>query len=135
MKSLAKITLARPPDRPANTSAKHNLLGHFEFSLMRAIELLGADAYGAKIGRFLSEKLGRDVTAPQVYMTLERLAKRGLVSSETTDPVSARGGRARRRFIIEADGMRALRCTMAALTAVPTSQDSERLHDRKEYPS
>ena len=48
--------------------------------LQAAIEYLGTDAYGAQIGRYLSEKLRRDVTAPQVYMTLERLAKRGLLS-------------------------------------------------------
>jgi DNA-binding PadR family transcriptional regulator len=86
---------------------------------MRAVEILGTDAYGAQIGRYLSDKLHRDVTAPQVYMTLERLAKRGLVRSENTNPVSARGGRSRKRFIIEADGARALRETTAVLNAIP----------------
>jgi PadR family transcriptional regulator PadR len=97
-------------------------LGPFEFSLLGAIEILGTDAYGAQLGRYLSEKLHRDVTAPQVYMTLERLAKRGLVRSENTDPVSARGGRSRKRFIIEASGARALKLTAAAFNAIPTSQ-------------
>ena len=99
------------------------VLGRFEYSLLRAIEILGSDAYGAQIGRYLSEKLDRDVTAPQVYMTLERLARRGLVRSETTDPVHARGGRSRRRFIIEADGTRALKHTTAVLNAIPSSDE------------
>jgi DNA-binding PadR family transcriptional regulator len=90
---------------------------------LRAIEILGTDAYGAQIGRYLSDKLNRDVTAPQVYMTLERLAKRGFVRSENTDPVSARGGRSRKRFIIQSDGARALRDTTAVLNAIPTSND------------
>jgi PadR family transcriptional regulator, regulatory protein PadR len=103
--------------------APTDLLGRFEYSLLRAIEILGTDAYGAQLGRYLSEKLSRDVTAPQVYMTLERLAKRGLVRSENTDPVPARGGRSRKRFMIEAGGVRALRHTAAALNAIPASED------------
>jgi PadR family transcriptional regulator PadR len=105
-----------PPDRQAKAAPA---LGRFEYSLLRAIEILGMDAYGAELGRYLSEKLHRDVTAPQVYMTLERLAKRGFVRSENTDPVHARGGRSRRRFMIEADGARALRYTTAVLNAIP----------------
>ena len=112
---------------------KPNLLGRFEYSLLRAVEFLGTDAYGAKLGRYLSEQLRRDVTAPQVYMTLERLTKRGLVRSETTDPVSARGGRSRRRFIIEADGARALRHTTAVFNAIP-SQPREYKNDEKAPP-
>jgi PadR family transcriptional regulator, regulatory protein PadR len=102
-------------------SGKPVLLGRFEYALLGAVQILGADAYGAQIGRYLSEKLGRDVTAPQVYMTLERLAKRGFVRSENTNSVPARGGRSRKRFMLEADGLRALRDTSAAFNAVPTS--------------
>ncbi len=99
------------------------VLGRFEFSLLRAIKLLGSDAYGAQIGRYLSKQLRRDVTAPQVYMTLERLARRGFVRSESTDPVHARGGRSRRRFAIEADGERALEHTTAVLNAIPNPSE------------
>jgi DNA-binding PadR family transcriptional regulator len=124
------------PARQAHAPPKSlNLLGRFEYSLLRAVEILGTDAYGAQIGRYLSEKLRRDVTAPQVYMTLERLAKRGLVRSESTNPVSARGGRSRRRFIIEADGVRALRHTTAVLNAVPASQYGEGQNDQADHRS
>jgi PadR family transcriptional regulator PadR len=121
----------QPPIGPTPTTGgtQQILLGRFEYSLLRAVEILGTDAYGAQLGRYLSEKLRRDVTAPQVYMTLERLAKRGFVRSENTDPVSARGGRSRRRFIIEADGARALRHTAAVLNAIPASQNSEGRND------
>jgi DNA-binding PadR family transcriptional regulator len=115
----------------SHASPKAHLLGRFEYSLLRAIEILGTEAYGAQIGRFLSEKLGRDVTAPQVYITLERMAKRRLVRSENTDPVSARGGRSRKRFIIEADGARALRETAAVLNAIPTSHEVQNAKQAK----
>jgi PadR family transcriptional regulator, regulatory protein PadR len=119
----------RPPppnkkkDKQKLVLAAAVILGRFEYSLLQAVEILGTDAYGAQIGRYLSDKLHRDVTAPQVYMTLERLAKRGLVRSETTEPVHARGGRSRRRFLIEADGARALRHTTAVLHAIPNSNE------------
>jgi PadR family transcriptional regulator, regulatory protein PadR len=102
---------------------KFNPLGRFEYSLLRAIQSLKSDAYGAKIGRYLSEALNRDVTAPQVYMTLERLSKRGLVRSENTEPVPERGGRSRRRFILEAEGVRALVSTAAAFDAISAFQE------------
>jgi PadR family transcriptional regulator, regulatory protein PadR len=118
MSRMMRESLARAsPPQPS-------LLGRFEYSLLRAIEILGPDAYGAEIGRHLSKSLKRDVTAPQVYMTLERLAKRGLVRSENTDPVPARGGRSRKRFIIEADGVRALRHTSAAFQAIASSAEA-----------
>jgi PadR family transcriptional regulator, regulatory protein PadR len=98
------------------------VLGIFEYALLESVKTLGPDAYGAEIGRFLSDKLGRDVTAPQVYITLERLKKQGFVSFENTAPVSAKGGRSRKRFVIEADGERALRETTAAFA----SSSSER---------
>jgi PadR family transcriptional regulator, regulatory protein PadR len=89
------------------------VLGAFEYAVLRAIVVLGDQAYGAEIGRHLSRELGRDVTAPQVYMTLSRLTKRGFVSFVDTDPVPERGGRSRKRFNIEAGGVRALRKTSA----------------------
>src|SRR5216684_5113229 len=119
LNNLTNLMIGRaPPDRQA-VAAAPILLGRFEYSLLRAVKILGTEAYGAQIGRYLSEKLRRDVTAPQVYMTLERLAKRGFVRSESTDPVHARGGRSRRRFAIEADGERALEHTTAVLNAIP----------------
>jgi PadR family transcriptional regulator PadR len=130
MSMKTKLSTA-PPDRQAVAAPT---LGRFEYSLLRAVEILGMDAYGAELGRYLSEKLHRDVTAPQVYMTLERLAKRGFVRSENTDPVHARGGRSRRRFMIEAGGARALKYTTAVLNAISNSNE-ERNDEQVGYPA
>jgi PadR family transcriptional regulator PadR len=100
------------------------VLGTFEYGLLLSIKALGINAYGAEIGRFLSRKLEREVTAPQVYMTLERLKKQGFVKFENTDPLPAKGGRSRKRFMIEADGERALRETSAAF-AISSSRKNE----------
>lgn len=95
----------------------NELLGSFEFNVLNSIRTLGNTAYGAEIGRHLSGQLRRTVTAPQVYMTLSRLKKRGFVSSEETIPVPQRGGRSRIRFKLEAGGVRALVETSAAYAA------------------
>jgi PadR family transcriptional regulator PadR len=119
---MNKSPSTAPPDRQVEAPI---LLGRFENSLLRAIKILGMDAYGAELGRFLSNELHREVTAPQVYMTLERLAKRGLVRFENTDPVHARGGRSRKRFIIEATGARALNYTAASVNAIANPEEVE----------
>ena len=111
-----------PDEQPAR---KKELLGRFEYSVLRAVEALGTDAYGARIGVHLTDELGRAVTAPQVYMTLERLAKLHFVSSEDTKPLPQQGGRKRRRFFIEAEGARAMARTKAAFSGSPSSQPED----------
>ena len=107
-------------------AARKKQLGHFEYSVLQAVEALGKDAYGARIGVYLTEKLGRDVTAPQVYMTLERLAKQNLVSSEETDPLPQQGGRRRRRIIVGTEGAWAMARTQAAFSGQPSPTSKER---------
>jgi PadR family transcriptional regulator PadR len=118
----AGLADASPSPKPR---AKKQLLGRFEYSVLRAIESLGEDAYGARIGVYLSDQLKKPVTAPQVYMTLERLAKQGFVRSEATNPLPQQGGRSRRRFIIEAEGARAMERTQAAFSGSPSSQQED----------
>jgi PadR family transcriptional regulator PadR len=129
--ALAMASSSPPAGGLADTSAspkgrtKNRLLGRFEYSVLRAIESLGDDAYGARIGVYLSDQLKKPVTAPQVYMTLERLAKQGFVRSEATNPLPQQGGRSRRRFMIEAEGARAMARTQAAFSGSPSSQQED----------
>jgi DNA-binding PadR family transcriptional regulator len=50
-----------------------------------------------------------------VYATLDRLESKGLVRSRIGDPSAARGGRAKRCFIITGAGARALERSQQAL--------------------
>lgn len=113
--------------------SSRDLLGSFEYRVVRSIEKLKQEAYGAEIGRYLSRELGRDVTAPQVYMTLSRLVKRGFVSFEDTNPVPERGGRSRKRFKLEAGGVRALQRTTAVFAA--SSREVENYDNGEECPA
>ena len=63
---------------------------------------------------------GRDTrgalcTRGAVYVALERLQAKGLVSSNFGDPSAERGGRAKRFYTVEAAGGAALRASRDAL--------------------
>ena len=89
--------------------AKSDSLGQFEQLVMTAILTLGDDAYGVSIQAKV-EELARpkSVSLGAVYVTLDRLEDKGMVSSWLSDPTPERGGRAKRCYRLEALGERAL---------------------------
>jgi PadR family transcriptional regulator PadR len=76
--------------------------------VMFALIALEDEAYGANIRREIEERTGRTVSAGSVYTILDRLERRGLVSSEIGAPTAARGGRRRKNYRIETAGARLL---------------------------
>ena len=90
-----------------------NALGEFEQAVLLAVLRLGLNgAYGVPIRRDLSERLGRAVSVGAVYTALDRLERKGFVSSWTGGATAERGGRAKRFYRIEAPGQRALDAAM-----------------------
>jgi PadR family transcriptional regulator PadR len=83
-------------------------LGRFEELVLLALVRLRENAYGVPIRREIAEQTGRDVSFGAVYTTLERLERKGYVSSRVGEPTPERGGRAKRYFRIETPGVRAL---------------------------
>jgi PadR family transcriptional regulator PadR len=96
--------------------ANPDSLGQFEQLVLTAILTLREDAYGvtihAKVGEFARPK---PVSLGAVYVTLDRLEDKGMVSSWLSDPTPERGGRAKRCYRLEALGERALQ--ESAITA------------------
>jgi PadR family transcriptional regulator PadR len=90
-------------------------LGPVELMALLAILALEDDAYGVPIARAITEATGRDVLLGSVYLTLERLEKKGLVTSRLGEPTSERGGRAKRYFRVTAKGVQEVRGTQRAL--------------------
>ncbi len=88
--------------------AKGDNLGEFEQIALLALIRLRANAYGASIRQEIAERTGRDVSVGAVYTTLERLERKGFVSSARGEPTPERGGRAKRYYKIEAPGEHAL---------------------------
>jgi PadR family transcriptional regulator, regulatory protein PadR len=86
-----------------------DLLGVFEQLILIALLHLKESAYGVTVRREVEERTGRSVSIGAVYATLERLEKKGYVSSFQGEPTPERGGRAKRYFRIERIGTVALR--------------------------
>ncbi len=89
--------------------AKPDTLGQFEQLVLTAILTLYDDAYGVTIHAKV-EQLShpKQVSLGAVYVTLDRLEEKGLVTSWLSEPTPERGGRAKRCYRLEAVGERAL---------------------------
>jgi PadR family transcriptional regulator PadR len=94
---------------------KPSYLGEFELLVMLTVIRLGEGAYGVPISREIEQQTGRDVAFGTVYATLERLQKKGFVSSSLGDATPERGGRAKRYFRVTASGLRTVRETRRGL--------------------
>lgn len=97
--------------------SKHSL-GEFEKLVMLAVLHLGDEAYGAAIIQELEERTGRTVSAGAVYVALRRLEKKVLVSSHLGKPSPKRGGRPKRFFSVNPEGVEALRRAQEDWTAM-----------------
>jgi len=79
---------------------------------------LGENAYGVPIARGIEDAIGREVAIGSVYAALERLERKGFVTSSVGDPTPERGGRAKRYFYITKAGALRVRRTKKALIAL-----------------
>ena len=93
-------------------------LGGFELLVLLALIRLRDDAYGVPISEAIEESSGREVSLGSVYITLDRLERKGLVSSRLGESTAERGGRAKTYFRITAKGLREVRQMQRTLTAL-----------------
>jgi PadR family transcriptional regulator, regulatory protein PadR len=98
--------------------AKREFLGGFELLVLLALIGLGDEAYGVPISEAIETSSGRDVSLGSVYITLERLGRKGLVSSRLGEPTAERGGRAKTYFKVTAKGLREVRQAQRTLTTL-----------------
>jgi PadR family transcriptional regulator len=104
--------------------AKGEHLGEFEHLVMLAIVRLGEEAYGVPIRLDIEQRTGRMLTVGALYRTLDRLEDKGYVTSAFSDPTPERGGRSKRYFKVKPLGLRSLRASRDALTAMWEGLDS-----------
>jgi PadR family transcriptional regulator PadR len=93
-------------------------IGELEHIVLLAVLRLGEDAYGVPIRLEIERRTGRSLTVGALYRTLDRLETKGYVTSWFGDPTPERGGRSRRYFKTRPLGIRALRVSRDALTAM-----------------
>jgi DNA-binding PadR family transcriptional regulator len=91
-------------------------LGEFELLVLLACVRLGDDeAYAVSIVDEIHRRTGRNLHRAAVYITLQRLEKKGLVSTRLGPPSAERGGKARRTVRVDPAGREAVRTAQQAL--------------------
>lgn len=93
---------------------KSDSLGQFEQLVLTAVVGLGDNAYGVTIHNRVLELSARGkVTLAAIYVALDRLERKGMVSSWMSRPTAERGGRSKRCYRVEPPGERALKEAIA----------------------
>lgn len=90
-------------------------LGEFEQMVLLAVLQAGEGAYGIAVHDELKRRTRRRVALGAVYITLDRLERKGLLSSSLSEPLAERGGRARRVYTVTRPALGALRASREAL--------------------
>ena len=95
-----------------------NRLGEFEHRVLLAVLRLGGEAYSVPLVLELEERTGREVSQSSVFIVLQRLEKKGLLSSRIDDQTKPQTGRVRRYFRLTPEAMRQLRESRSDLMAL-----------------
>ncbi|MFC2158290.1 hypothetical protein ACFLT9_10685 [Acidobacteriota bacterium] len=96
-----------------------------EFILL-AIMDLESQAYAVKIRDFLLDAVGEDWAFGALFVMMDRLVKKGLLSSTLSDPTPQRGGRRKRIYKLtekafdELERIRSLQESVWSRTPLPT---------------
>src|ERR1051325_3585638 len=93
---------------------KRDFLGEFEELVMLAIEAMAGKAYGVSIRERIEKAAERPTSYGAIYATLERLEKKGYISSRQGEATAERGGRAKRYYTVEPSGLKAIKDTQTA---------------------
>lgn len=90
-------------------------IAEFELRVLLAVMQSGAEAYAVRVHEELEERTRRRVAIGAVYITLERLVRKGWLKSRLGDPSPERGGRAKRFYTVTTSGRTALRSEIRAM--------------------
>jgi len=91
------------------------LLGELEQLVLLAVINLPHDAYAVSIRDEIESRTGIALGRGSVYVTLDRLDRKGYVRSWMGEPTAERGGKAKRCFRVTPAGQRALHGARAAI--------------------
>ncbi len=84
-------------------------LGSLEQLVLLAVIRLSPDAYAVSVRDEIRRRTSRSISRGAVYVTLDRLKRKGYLRSELGTPTQERGGKAKRLFMLEGEGLAALR--------------------------
>jgi PadR family transcriptional regulator, regulatory protein PadR len=92
-------------------------LGEFELIVLLAMLQVGEPTYPLALRDAIEAKGRRNVSRAAVFITLERLEGKALVSSFYGEATPVRGGRPKRFFKVERAGLVAVRRALRTVTA------------------
>lgn len=95
----------------------------FELVVLLAVLGLGDDAYPVSIRDAIEERTQRQVARAAVFITLERLERKGFVTSRYGDPSPVRGGRAKRFFRATPRGIAAAKDALHMMQSMTAGLD------------
>ena len=101
--------------------SEKGLLGELEQLVLLAVMHQSEEAYAVSIRDEIESRTGIALVRGSVYVTLDRLDRKGFVTSWMGEPTAERGGKAKRCFRLTPAGRRAL---AAAETAVARMRQS-----------
>jgi DNA-binding PadR family transcriptional regulator len=85
------------------------LLAELELRVMLGVLQRAGEAVATAVHEEIERRTGRRTSLGSVYITLDRLEKKGLLRSKLGEPTALRGGRAKRYYAVTPAGMRLLR--------------------------
>ena len=91
---------------------------------MLAVLQLKDGAYPVAIRDAIEARTGRPVSRAAVFITLERLEDKQLMSSHYGDPTPVRGGRAKRFFTATKAGIMAVQQSLSTVAAMTQGLDA-----------
>ena len=106
--SYGNIVANMPPRDPVR-------LGEVEQLVLLAMLRLEGDAYAVPIRDVIERDAGVALARGSIYITLDRLERKGMVESRMSEPTPEPGGKARRVFRIRPSGVAALRSARRAV--------------------
>lgn len=93
-------------------------LSDLELLVMAAVLHAGEEAYGVRLAEEIEARTGRDVSAGTLYRILERLERRGDLSSTLGEATPERGGRSKTYYRVEPRGLARMRSSVRKLGAM-----------------
>ena len=94
------------------------VVAEFEQMVLLAVLQVRDDAYGVTVHEELERHTDRAVARGAVYMTLDRLEKKGLLTSSLSEPTAERGGRAKRCYKVTKAALLALKASRRTLLSL-----------------
>jgi DNA-binding PadR family transcriptional regulator len=91
-------------------------VGEFELLVLLAVLRLKDEAYAISVREAIETRTGRRVPRGSVYITLDRLTRKGCLREVQVAGGAERGGRPKRVFTATRSGKAAVRDALAGLT-------------------